>query len=309
MERLPPLKALRVFQVAAEQGSFKLAAERLNVTQAAVSQQIRLLESFFGESLFERLNREVRLTPAALRLLPYLQKAFSLIEEGGRALAQDPLPHQLKITSVPSFAARWLIPRLGEFQKYNPQISSFVSTSCDLHDFSDDSQDLAIRFSSGGFDGLAQESISDDYILPLCHPRLLDDIKMGLSSLQDLPLLIDESPELVSVTKAFKHLFKDNQTVALQVVDANLLMDAALNGQGIAPVRFSLAYELIRRGQLVCPLAVYWDSPYTYFLVAPEAHFSRPKVAAFSQWIKQQTAVIEDEWVLFSKQAKLRKID
>lgn len=309
MERLPPLKALRVFQMAAETGSFKMAAERLNVTQAAVSQQIRTLESFFGEALFERLNREVRLTPAALRLLPFLQQAFSLIEEGGRALAQDPAPHQLKITSVPSFAARWLIPRLGEFQQLHPQLSSFVSTSCDLHDFSDDSQDLAIRFSAGGFPGLAEEVISNDYILPLCHPMLLQRVESGECKIEDLPLLIDESPELISVTKEFKALFGQNQTIALQVVDANLLMDAALNGQGIAPVRYSLAFELIQRGQLVCPLSVYWLSPYTYFLVAPSAHFTRPKVAAFSQWIKGASAVIDDHWQVFSHQAKLQKLN
>lgn len=316
MERLPPLNALRVFQIAAEQESFKHASEKLHVTQAAISQQIKLLEKFFGEKLFVRLNREVKLTPAAERLLPYVQKAFLLLEEGSKSFEQDPFPHQLKITSVPSFAARWLIPRLGDFQALHPDLTSFVSTSCDLHDFSDDSQDIAIRFSSGGFPGLKEEVICKDYIMPLCHPMLLDkvtsmgsDLGSGLASeLQELPLLIDESPELASVSQAFKELFGPKSSIALQVVDANLLMDAALNGQGIAPIRYSLAFELIQRGQLVCPLNVYWDSPYTYFLVAPEQHFSRPKVAAFTHWLKGQIAIIEEQWSDFSSKTKLRNI-
>lgn len=308
MDRLPPLNALRVFQIAAEQESFKQASERLHVTQAAISQQIKLLESYFGEKLFVRLNREVKLTPSAERLLPYVQKAFLLIEEGSKSFEQDPFPHQLKITSVPSFAARWLIPRLGDFQMLNPHLSSFVSTSCDLHDFSDDSQDIAIRFSSGGFPNLKEEVICKDYILPLCHPMLLNKVTSLESELQELPLLIDESPELASVSQAFKELFGQNSSIALQVVDANLLMDAALNGQGIAPIRYSLAFELIQRGQLVCPLNVYWDSPYTYFLVAPESNFSRPKVAAFTHWLKDQIALIEVNWTDFSSTADLRKI-
>lgn len=308
MERLPPLNALRVFQIAAEQESFKQASEKLHVTQAAISQQIKLLEKFFGEKLFVRLNREVKLTPAAERLLPYVQKAFLLLEEGSKSFQQDPLPHQLKITSVPSFAARWLIPRLGDFQALNPNLTSFVSTSCDLHDFSDDSQDIAIRFSSGGFPGLKEEVICQDYILPLCHPMLLDKVtSLGLE-LQELPLLIDESPELASVSQAFKELFGQKSSIALQVIDANLLMDAALNGQGIAPIRYSLAFELIQRGQLVCPLNVYWDSPYTYFLVAPDLHFGRPKVAAFAHWLKGQIAIIEEQWSDFSSKTKLRNI-
>ena len=84
--------------------------------------------------------------------------------------------------------------------------------------------------------------------------------------------------------------------------------DAALNGQGIAPIRYSLAFELIQRGQLVCPLNVYWDSPYTYFLVAPEQHFSRPKVAVFTHWLKAQIAIIEEQWSEFSSKTKLRNI-
>ncbi|MGH1430964.1 MAG: LysR family transcriptional regulator [Neptuniibacter sp.] len=303
MDRLPPLKALRVFQVAAETGSFKLAAEKLFVTQAAVSQQIRLLEEFFSEQLFSRLNREVRLTPAGVRLLPHVQDAFGAIEQGCRVLAADPAPNQLKITSLPSFAARWLIPRLGSFQQAYPQYSCLVSTSCDLHDFSDDSQDLAIRFSSGGDAGLEERILTEDYILPVCHPLLLQEIESGQKKLSELPVLIDDSPELKEINSSFKQLCGGQNQVVLQLLDSSLQVDAALNGQGVAPVRFSLIYEYIQRGHLVCTLPYYWYSPYANYLVAPGSHFERPKVAAFSRWISEQAQTIDIHWEAFKKES------
>ncbi|WP_299176519.1 LysR substrate-binding domain-containing protein [uncultured Neptuniibacter sp.] len=296
VDRLPPLKALRVFQLAAECGSFKEASEKLYVTQAAVSQQIRLLEEYFAVPLFIRLNREVQLTPEAIRLLPFIQQAFSLIEEGSRALGEDPEPDQLKITTIASFAARWLIPRLAAFQQLHPEIKSFVSTTLERHDFSDDSQDLAIRFTRAGLSGLEERLIADDYIVPLCHPQLKQQLEQRELNLSDLPLLIDDSDDLKIVNRAFIQRFSGESNVTLKMQDAYILIDAALNGQGVAAVRFSLAYEHIRRGQLVCPLNVYWDSPFSYYLVAPSAHFNRPKVALFRDWIIDAASVIETEW-------------
>ncbi|WP_067869204.1 LysR substrate-binding domain-containing protein [Neptuniibacter marinus] len=306
MTRLPPLKALRVFQFAAESGSFKLAAEKLNVTQAAISQQIKLLEDFFGEPLFLRLNREVRATPSAHRLLPYIQQAFALIEEGSKTLEQDSFSHQLKITSIPSFAAQWLIPKLGAFQTQHPDLSCFVSTSLDLHDFSDDSQDLAIRFGSGGFVGLEERMIANDYILPLCHPMLLEQLNRGERTIDEMPILLDSSQELETLNNAFKAMFGGTSKVALQVKDSSLLMNAALNGQGVAPIRYSLAFELIQRGQLVCPVNFYWHSVFSYYLVAPEAYFQRHKVKVFSQWIINEVSVIESTWQVYKQKAGLQ---
>lgn len=291
MERLPPLKALRVFQVAAELSSFKQAAENLHVTQAAVSQQIRLLEEYFGEALFIRLNREVKLTPAAMTLLPYMQKAFELIGEGARALSQDPNPDQLKITTIASFAARWLVPRLNGFQREHSELSCYVSTTDTVFNFSDSSQDIAIRFSPGGTSGLHEILLSTDYVLPLCHPSLLDRGRE-----EQLPLLIDDSSDIKEVNASFIELFGGDKHVALKMRDSSILIDAALNGQGIAAVRYSLAMEQIKHGLLVPARSVYWDSPYSYFLVAPETFFKRPKVAEFIDWLMLEAKVIEEQW-------------
>ncbi|WP_415898074.1 LysR family transcriptional regulator [Neptuniibacter sp. QD57_21] len=299
MDRLPPLKALRVFLVAAEHGSFKVAAEKLFVTQAAVSQQIRLLEEYFAKPLFIRLNREVRLSPAGAALLPYIQQAFKAIEEGSRALSVDPSPNQLKITSLPSFAARWLIPRLGSFQQAYPEFNCLVSTSCDLHDFSDDSQDLAIRFAEGGNTQLMEKILTEDYIVSVCHPDLLQTKDGADLNLGNLPLLIDDSPELKQVNAGFIREMGGNNQVVLQLLDSSLQVDAALNGQGVAPIRYSLVYEYIERGHLVCPLKCYWNSPYANYLVAPEANFDRPKVMAFTDWIMEEVRAVEAHWQVF----------
>lgn len=309
MDRLPPLKALRVFLLAAEHGSFKIAAEKLFVTQAAVSQQIRLLEDYFAKPLFIRLNREVRLSADGAALLPYIQQAFKAIEEGSRALALDPSPNQLKITSLPSFAARWLIPRLGSFQQAYPEFSCLVSTSCDLHDFSDDSQDLAIRFAEGGQTQLLEKVLTEDYIVPVCHPDLLQTKESADVNLSSLPLLIDDSPELKQVNAGFMQQMGGENQVVLQLLDSSLQVDAALNGQGVAPIRYSLVYEYIERGHLVCPLKCYWNSPFANYLVAPAANFERPKVMAFTYWIMQEASAVEAHWQVFKQAADLSFMD
>ncbi|WP_027857719.1 LysR substrate-binding domain-containing protein [Marinobacterium jannaschii] len=310
--RLPPLKSLRVFQIAAEQGSFKLAAEKLNVTQAAVSQQIRQLEAFIEVELFRRLSREVRLTAEGEQLLPYVQRGFGAFLEGMQVLSRDPNPNRLTITTVPSFAGSWLVPKLGLFQQRHPEISCHLSLSHAIENFSDGVNDIGVRFGRGNYPGLEAKQFSRDFNVPLCHPLLLQQLGGEPGAIGRLPLLIDDSPELDRMLRQFHAIF-DNKccgpTTNLTISDSNMLVDAALSGQGLALVRFSLAYELIERGQLVCPLPVYWHSPYSYYLVAPKGHFSRPKVEQFEAWIMEETAGIERAWERFRQQRGLKCID
>ena len=310
--RLPPLKSLRVFQLAAEQGSFKLAAERLNVTQAAVSQQIRQLESFLQLELFKRLSREVRLTGEGERLLPYVQRGFGAFLEGMQALSRDPRPNQITITTIPSFAGSWLVPKLGLFQQRHPDISCHLSLSHQVDSFSDGAHDVGVRFGRGDYPGLTVKPLSRDFNVPLCHPLLLQQQADNPNAIAHMPLLIDDSPELDRMLEQYYALFENQccgPATNLTVSDSNMLVDAALSGQGLALVRFSLAYELIERGQLVCPLPVYWHSPYSYYLVAPEGHFLRPKVQQFEAWLMEETAEIERAWERFAGQRGLKCID
>lgn len=311
MERLPPLKALQVFQVAAQCLSFKLAAEQLHVTQAAVSQQIKLLESHLDVTLFERLNREVRLTAEAKLLLPHVERGFAAFSEGVRLLRQDPFPNQLTITTVPSFAGSWLVPRLGQFQQKHLDLSCRISLSHTLQNFSDGSVDVGIRFGTGNYPELDVTPLSPDYNLPLCHPSLVEQINQPGRSITELPLLIDESPELDRMIGQFINCCGEGgeRSSSLLISDSNMLVDAALSGQGIALIRYSLAYKHIERGQLVCPLPIYWNSPYAYYLVTSPAHLKRDKVTKFSSWIKNEIEEIESSWAEFSKNNNMRCID
>ncbi|HET8905261.1 MAG TPA: LysR family transcriptional regulator, partial [Saccharospirillum sp.] len=150
--RLPPLNTLRCFALAAQYLSFKLAAEDLFVTQAAVSHQIRTLEEHLGVKLFERLNREVRLTPEGHALLPYVQEAFNSLNTGVSRLRADPNPDRLKVSVIPSFASAWLAPRLGSFRQRQPEYRVVLNPTHHVDTF-DGETDVALRFGSGRYPG------------------------------------------------------------------------------------------------------------------------------------------------------------
>ncbi len=302
MQRLPPLNALRVFRHAAENLSFKETAEQLHVTQAAVSQQIRLLESQLDRQLFRRLNREVSLTPDGQQLLPFVQRGFNALEEGIASLQQDPDPNLLTISALPSFASRWLMPNLGDFQRQYPQLNIRISPTLGLDDFTDSGTDLAIRYGQGEYPGLQSRLLLEDHLLPVCHPGLLDERRPLKEQLRDLPVLIDDGPDLDRAWQEFLselQLPSDGRRAPLGVSDSGLLVEAVLCGQGLSMLRFSLAYQLLERGQLVCPLHWHFESPYRFYLVAPERHFERPKVRRFEHWIRDGVAEIEASWQRF----------
>ena len=301
--RMPPLKALRVFAVAAQLESFKLAAEQLFVTQAAVSQQIRLLEEHLGQKLFIRLNREVRLTPSAQLLLPYVLQAFDSIEKGVGRLQDGPKPNQLMISCLPSFAGRWLVPRLGNFQRLHPELSISISPKITLETFESGDVDLAIRFGEGGYPDLQAEGFLDDYLLPICSPNLLAQYDLSQPNLGGIPILADSAPDQKNLWNAFTQTVGLSDTVnsVLLITDSTMLVDAILAGQGLSLLRFSLAYQLIESGQLVCPLPYYWTSVYSYLLVAPEHHFKRKKVQYFQKWMTEEAEEIKKSWQRVSK--------
>ena len=135
MNSLPPLKSLHFFQVAAQQQSFKLAAEKLFVTQAAVSQQIRGLEAFLGCKLFERHAKKTELTEQGKQLLPFVERGFVQFNEGVQSIMGDPAPKVLRLSTLHSFTSLWLIPRLHEFQNMHPEIMVQLAPSNQLIDF------------------------------------------------------------------------------------------------------------------------------------------------------------------------------
>ena len=288
MERMPPLRALQVFRHAANEMSFKDAATRLNVSQAAVSTHIRKLESFLGLPLFERLTREVALTREGRELLAYVETGFQELEKGVALFASDTNPDRLTVATIPSFASRWLVPRLEKFQKRHPDLTLSLIPSMQVADFRNDGIDIAIRYGKGAYPNLTSVKLLDETALLVCHPRLVGGKTATPETLSKLPWLLDASVDMTKSWQALQDRIGieiPEKSIKVRVTESSALVEAVLSGQGISLLRYSLVSELLASGMLFCPLDVCIPVEYQYYLVAPETKFRSPKVRAFVSWI------------------------
>ena len=302
MAQWPSMKALQAFRQAAETLSFKQAAERLFVSQAAISQQIKSLEAHLGVRLFHRRTREVELSREGQQLFVAVQQGFESIENGLRQLMADPSPARLNISTTPSFASRWLVPRLGTLQAQAPELTINLSLSQTLAGFDDPTLDAAIRFGPGDYPDLQAIKLFDEVLIPVCHPAQLTGARSVAAQLRDLPLLMDEAPDVQSAWMAFNEasgLNLDLSASKFTVTDANMVVEAVLAGQGFSLLPFGLVHGLLQRQQLVCPLPVWVQSRFNYYLVAPPAHFRRDKVTVLLNWLRGQFAETAEHWAAF----------
>jgi LysR family glycine cleavage system transcriptional activator len=301
---LPPLKSLQAFRYAAQTLSFKKAAESLFVTQAAVSQQMKTLEQALGVALFERHTRQVVLTAEGQYLLDYVEKAFGLLEEGVKGIMEDPTPNTLVISSVPSFSSRWLVSRLGRFQAQEPEINLRLSPSIDLSTFADSDLDLCIRLGRGQYAGLKSQLLFKEYLVLVCHPSMINMSQPIKEQLLNIPIITDTGPDVRHVwpvLQRFLDLYDMPMKSHLHVADSTSLVEALLSCQGLAMMRYGLVYELIEKGQLICPLPIYMKSQYDFYLVAPAPHFKCQKVTAFKHWIEAEVKAIDLSWQTYLK--------
>lgn len=291
MKKLPPLSGLKYFKAAAENLSFKLASEQLFVTQAAVSQHIKSLESQLGCQLFFRKNREISLTPQGRLLLPYVQKAFSELQKGVTQLEQDNDPKVLKITVLPSIATFWLIPRLHHFRERYPDIQVKLIPDPFVVDFDNFNLDLAIRYGVGKYENLESRYLFSDKALLVSHPKLVHEGTRP-ADLPSLPLIrenyhdTDEAWEAFLSQHGFGESLLDN---AVEIRDATpALVGAVLAGQGVSMIRQSLVEDYLQNGQLVKLFNFAHQCRDSYFLVAPPHHFKFEKVRVFEQWVREE---------------------
>ncbi|WP_293752570.1 LysR substrate-binding domain-containing protein [uncultured Paraglaciecola sp.] len=295
MNKLPPLNSLRYFLVAAQTLSFKQAAEELFVTQAAISQHIKTLESHLGVQLFIRGTRRVSLTEDGKRLMPHIQAGFDSFNKGVALLSEDANPDVLNVTVVESLSTRWLVPRLQFFQEQHPEIRVRLEPCNRVKDFSGTDIDLALRFGEGEYIGLESRFLLKDKYVLVCHPSL---IKSSLTpqDLYQLPLLEESGPVTGEAWQSFltRYNLKENSfKKVLEVDDSTVtIIDAALAGQGFAMLRYNLIYQQIQRGQLISLFDFSHPSAYSYYLVAPSHHFSKQKVQLFEKWLIESLAEI-----------------
>jgi len=292
--RRPPLNAIRAFEAASRHLSFKKAAEELFVTPAAVSYQIKLLEKQLGVKLFERKNRQVILSPDALRALPYLTQGFEQIEKGIGLLEQQACKNYV-VSSGPAFAIKWLAPRLNEFATQHPEINANILASLGISNFRTEAIDAAIRFGRVDPTGLFVEKLEDEYVVPLCHPNWLK-AQTPIHSPADMfshPLIHDDSlgfdnnaPSWESYALA-QHINNVETQSGIRFNQADLALQAAIDGAGIVLGRSSLAVPDIKAGRLVqlFPETALSTGMARYF-VCPLEKADRYENRAFLSWVK-----------------------
>jgi len=284
--RLPPLKTLPAFELAADRASFSAAASELNLTHGAVSRQIKALESHLGVPLFRRRNRSIELTEAGTAFLPGVRQALHLLESTTAQVATSPHDGALVVSCIATFMMRWLIPRLYEFNALHRRIDVRLSASHLPVDFARDGIDVAIRLGKPPWPrNVSATPFLADRIGPVCAPALLGGRDtMRLAELRRCTLLsADTRPDAWSDwarargaaietgrCRPFEHMY--------------FMLEAAASGLGVGIASHALVEEDLRSGRLVAPLG-FAPSGRSYCVLHARAQADNPKIAAFRQWI------------------------
>lgn len=290
--RLPPLSGLRAFEAAARHLSFTRAAEELNVTQTAISHQIRSLEERLGVRLFRRLPRGLVLTAEAQLFLPPIREAFDQIAAATERLSAEQTGGVLTVSVLPSFAARWLVPRLGRLRATHPEIDLRITASLELVDFARDDIDVGIRCGRGDYPGLKVERLFGETIFPVCSPVLLEG-PQGLRQAENLryqTLLHDDDASGWRLWLMYAGVEGVDPNRGPIFTDSGLLLQAAVEGHGVALGRSALVSADLAAGRLIRPLEGSLPFQYSYYFVCPQAYAERPKVVAFRDWVVAEAA-------------------
>jgi LysR family glycine cleavage system transcriptional activator len=287
--RLPSLNGLRAFEAAARHLSFTQAAAELNVTQTAISHQIRRLEEELGIRLFVRQNRALALTPKARDYLPGVRAAFNDLRLATDRLLRKDDDNVLTISTLASLAAKWLLPRLTAFQEAHPGIDVRITTSTGLVDFKGGDVDAAIRYGRGHWPGLRAEWLMADEVFPVCSPALLTG-KRPLrrpEDLRDHVLLHNTNNSddwrLWLTASGLPADISKQPGITFDLI--LMTVQAAIDGIGIAMGRTSYVQDDIAKGRLVVPFEIALPADAGFYLVSPEATADPPKLRAFRNWL------------------------
>ena len=290
--RLPPLNALRAFEAAARHLNFSRAADELSVTPGAVSQQIQNLEDFVGVALFKRTPKGLLLTDPAQIALPALREAFDRLAEAASMLTAAVDGRRLTVSMAPSFAAKWLVPRLGRFESLHPMVDVWVSAGMELVDFGSGEIDVAIRYGAGRYPGLEVTRLMQETVIAVASPDLIE--RQPLVDLADLAnhvLLHDGSPDADescpdwSMWLTARGVRGVDGTRGPRFNQSSLVIEAAVGGRGVALAKRALAQADLDAGRLVAPFQIATAVDFAYYVVHPKAKGRLPQVKAFVAWL------------------------
>src|SRR5215469_11771535 len=295
-ERLPPLNALRTFEAAARHLSFTAAAEELCVTAAAVSHQIRSLEEHLGTELFHRTNRSLVLTEAGMLLLPDVRDAFARLINATRGLRRHAIAGPLTVAVSPSFAAKWLVPRLSRFRARCPEIEVKLISSSELVDFGREDVDLAIRYGNGLYPGLHSELLTATEFFPVCSPKLARGPPplVAPDDLRHVVLLHDEVPIALPMVPSWETWLRAAGVTGVDAAQgprfntSYFTLEMAVSGMGVALAQSTLVSADLAEGRLMRLFSVSIPVELSFFVVGPPATFEKPKVKAFRDWLHEE---------------------
>lgn len=303
--RLPPLNSLRAFEAAARHLSFKKAAEELHVTPAAISHQVKALEDYLGVQLFRRLTRALELTQAAQGFLPKLREGFDSLAEAVADLSEKGMAGSLTVGVAPSFAAKWLVPRLHRFAAAHPEIDLRISASLNLIDAlrreasSDEpaqGSDLTIRFGRGRYPGFRADKLCSTLVTPVYSPKLVRDGERldrpedlrGYTLLHDDTVYFDEERPDWAVWLKEAGVDGIDAARGPHFSHSALAIEAAADGLGVALTLAKLAASELESGRLIAPFKLSLPSKFSYYLVREEGESERPRIAAFREWLLEE---------------------
>ena len=295
MRDLPPLNALRAFDAAARHLSLTRAAQELHVTHGAVSRQIKELEGFFGRPLFLRRPRGLELTSEG-RLLAYTSsRMFEELRDAVRSLRDVRQAGVITVSTVASLAARWLVPRIAAFQAKFPDTEVRVGTTPQLVDFRRDGVDLALRYGRGGWPGVYSERLFAPREFPVCAPSLLQGAR-ALRTPDDLahfPLIHDMGFGNWSQWLAAAGAKQVDPPRGLVLQDMNVVLQAAIEGQGVALASMPLVHADLKAGRLVRPFTVDIPVELSFYIVCEHGREKSPELAPFLAWLREEAAAVQ----------------
>lgn len=296
---VPSLAALRTFEASARHKSFTKAAEELNVTQSAVSRQIRQLEDELGIRLFERVRQRLVLTEAGASYAEEVRIGLDQLKTATlNLLAYQGIGGELVLACLPTFGSRWLIPRLGRFTSQHPEINVNLVTRIEAFNFENENIDAAIHFGDANWPGAITDKLMGEEMTPVCSPALLQgssplkspaDLKhFTLLQLRSRPYAWQEwfaGLDMPDLNPA--HI---NPTAGPKFEHFHMIINAALSGLGVALLPTFLIREEVQKGLLVEPFDYRVQGRHAYYLVYPEKKRGLPRLQTFRRWLLREAS-------------------
>ncbi len=290
IRKLPPLKALRVFESVARNQSFRRSADELFVTHSAVSHQIKLLEEELGVILFNRSGRTISLTADGLFLYPIVRDSFDTLERAAKQLRSSHQPRTLNIQTYVTFGTTWFIPRLGDFQKKHPDIQVRNTISFVDVDFDRDDVDIGIIMGEKSWSHWNYEYLFDLQIFPICSPKLLESGKLESPedlknfTLINIELALEDWPRWLQAAGADPGIAGDGP-----VMDNYLqALERVYDGEALVMARAPFADRDLKEGRLIRPFELTVAEPGTWYMVYPRKNNASKEIALFKQWLLDQ---------------------